>query len=303
MNMLKSFFRRLFRKKTSSFSGLSNLGTDELLALMRHETHRIEKAVYNDILVSKKEAFQRKREKLALIFKILEDRGFPENEPTLLWSKKMYENFEILEKELKLAGSSQVPEFDASPAGHFLEFLSKRRSVRVWAEKQPKIEILEKFAYRMIDAARLAPNSGNRQTWRFVILKTPEEKKLLEKIKERHCITAPLLIFVGMDTRLYGALGESESCLYIDAGAAILNMILLAHKCGLGTCWNHLGDDIVASREINKEIFRRFTRELNIPDYIAPVALISIGIPEFLPPVPSRMNIESLMLDKKKKAR
>ena len=209
----------------------------------------------------------------------------------------MNNDFDILEKKLTGNVSSTFPEFDPSDAENFQKFLSGRRSVRVWADKQPDIEILEKFAYRMIDAARMAPNSGNRQTWRFVILNTPEKKKLLEKIKEHHCITSPLLIFIGMDTRLYGVLGELENCIYIDAGAAIMNMILLAHKCGLGTCWNHLGNDIVHSRKINKEIYARFCRELNISDYIAPVAVISIGTPRFIPTVPSRMKIESLVLD------
>ena len=83
--MLKSFFQHIFRKKSSSINKLLKLSTDELLALMRHETHKIEKAVYNDIFVSKKETFQRKRERLALIYKILEARGFPENEPTVKW--------------------------------------------------------------------------------------------------------------------------------------------------------------------------------------------------------------------------
>ena len=71
---IKSFFKkmpgskfltRLLRKKSFSNRILIQLSNDELLSLMRHDTHRIEKAVYNNILMSKKEIFQEKKENLS----------------------------------------------------------------------------------------------------------------------------------------------------------------------------------------------------------------------------------------------
>jgi nitroreductase len=148
----------------------------------------------------------------------------------------------------------------------------------------------------MIDAARWAPTSGNRQPWRFLIITRREEKELLMKIKEEHCVTAPLLIFVGMDQRVYGALGKDERGIYIDAGAAAMQMVLLAHKCGLGVCWNHFADDLINSRKVNQDIYRRFARTMGIPEWIAPIAIVAIGIPEFLPPEPARMAVDGLMI-------
>jgi nitroreductase len=99
-----------------------------------------------------------------------------------------------------------------------------------------------------------------------------------------------------MDTRLYGALGDSERSVYIDAGAAIMQMVLVAHSCGMGVCWNHFADDLIQSRPANQECYRTFCDEMHIPEHIAPVAIVAIGIPEFLPPEPARMDIEALLL-------
>lgn len=281
-----------------SYRGLSKLSNDELLSLMRHESHRIEKAVYNDILfdAQKEKIYQEKRHRLSIIYQILKQRGYPSNEPTLLWSKRIYDAFDTLKTDFIQPNSLPAPAFDPTAAKPFTEFLRGRRSVRVWAEEQPDQNVLTEVAYDMIDAARWAPNSGNRQAWRFLILKSQEEKELLEHIKEKHCTTAPLLIFVGMDTRLYGALGKSERSVFIDAGAAIMQMILVAHRCGLGTCWNHLADDLINSRNSNRRIYANFAAHFEIPGYVAPIAIIAIGRPKFVPPEPARTGIKDLML-------
>jgi len=275
---------------------LEKLSTDELLSLMRHETHRIEKAVYNDLLITKHLLFEEKRDRLDRIFRILQKQGVSQEEPTVAWARLVHDGFDSLREKYIEPGSTPPPAFKPEAAGDFLRFLKTRRSVRVWADEQPDREALEEIAREMIDAARWSPNSGNRQAWRFRIIKTPEEMELLTKLKERHCVTAPLLIFVGMDRRLYGAMGKEERCIHIDAGAAIMQMILVAHRCGLGTCWNHLGDDLINSREINRKIYRRFTEVMGIPPYIIPVAVIALGREAFIPPRPGRMNRSSVML-------
>jgi len=277
---------------------LEKLSTDELLSLMRHETHRIEKAVYNDLLITKHLLFEEKRDRLDQIFRILKARGLSPDEPTVAWARMVHDGFDSLQEKFINPGSTPPPDFEPEASGPFLRFLEARRSVRVWADEQPDKEALEKIARKMIDAARWSPNSGNRQAWRFKILHRPEERKLLAKLKERHCVTAPLLIFVGMDSRLYGAMGTEERCIYIDAGAAIMQMVLVAHRCGLGTCWNHLGDDLINSRAINKKIYGRFTEAMDIPIHTIPVAVIALGRPAFIPPRPGRMEQADVLIGK-----
>ena len=299
-NILYNYFLLAIRSNNASPSDrdLSRLSSDELLSLMRHESHRIEKAAYNKLLLntSKVKNYQEKRERLGKIYQILEERGYTTNEPTIAWSRQIYDTFDTLEANFILKYSQQAHDFDPTLVKPFINFLRERRSVRVWAEEQPDQSTLRKFALDMIDSARWAPNSGNRQAWRFLVFNNPKEKELLRKIKEDHCTTAPLLIFIGMDTRLYGALGKSERSVFIDAGAAIMQMILTAHKCGLGACWNHFADDLINSRENNRKIYADFAKYFKIPDYIAPIALVAIGRPKFIPPQPARMEIEDLLM-------
>jgi len=278
------------------YNALSQLSTDQLLALMRHESHRIEKTIYNNIFESKYDAYKEKWKKLSLIYKIFEERGYPTNEPTVVWSKKIYDAFDALEDDFIQKNSLPAPEFNPDLAKPFISFLRARRSVRVWSDNQPNQVAFEEVAHNMIDAARWAPTSGNRQPWRFLILLDAEKKDLLKGIKENHCTSAPLLIFVGMDTRLYGAFGKSERSVYIDSGAAIMQMVLVAHKCGLGVCWNHFADDLISSREVNQKIYFNFAQKLGIPDYIAPIAIVAAGVSKYIPPEPARMEIENLLI-------
>jgi nitroreductase len=297
---LAGFQRILFKSSSTSrlYRDLSMLSNDELLSRIRHESHRIEKAAYNKILfdAEKNSIYQVKRQMLGIMYRILKDRAYPTNEPTILWSRRIYDAFYTLEADFIQPNAFPAPAFDPSSAKAFMEFLRGRRSVRAWSGEQPDEYALRKIAYDMINAARWAPNSGNRQAWRFLIINNPREKELLRHIKENHCITAPLLIFVGMDSRVYGALGKSERSIFIDAGAAIMQMILLAYRCGLGACWNHLADDLISSREGNRRIYADFAKHFKIPKYITPIAIIAIGRAKFIPPTPSRMEIEALML-------
>ena len=282
----------------SSVNDLNKLDNTELLSLMRHESHRIEKTIYNNILEAKYQTYRQKWSKLGLIYQILAERQYPQNEPTLVWSKQIYDAFSNLERDFIQQNSTEPATFSPDSAGEFVDFLQARRSVRVWATQQPDETQLRTIAHQMIEGAKWAPTSGNRQPWRFLIMTDMAEKKLLTGIKENHCINAPLLIYIGMDTRLYGALGKSERSIYIDAGAAIMQMVLVAHKCGLGVCWNHFADDLIGSRPANVETYADFARQLNIPEYVTPVAIIATGIPKFIPPEPPRMANDNLLIRK-----
>ncbi len=57
----------------------------------------------------------------------------------------------------------------------FFEAVSRRRSVRNYSDRSVPAEVINKA----IDAALLAPNSSNMQTWRVSWVRTPEKKKKL----------------------------------------------------------------------------------------------------------------------------
>ena len=63
------------------YGELRNLSSDELLSLIRHEAHRIEKAVYNNLFEKYRSTYQEKKKRLGTIFQILKDRDYPADEP------------------------------------------------------------------------------------------------------------------------------------------------------------------------------------------------------------------------------
>lgn len=280
------------------FRLLSDLSNEELLSLMRHEAHRIEKSIYNEIFDIKFEMYSEKAKRVKKILDELKQRGVEEVEPTLIWAKEVLDAFNNLKSDFIEPNSKNSEMYDLSKAQAYVDFVKERRSVRVWAENQPDRNELIELANCCIDAARWAPNSGNRQPWQFKVLTEQSDKNLLQKVKEEHCTNAPLLIFVGMDRRLYGSLSlkKFETALYIDAGAAIMNMIGAAQNTGMGTCWNHFGRDMIDSRETNRKIYDNFCLQMGIKDYIEPVAILAIGAPAFIPPTPARVKVESLKL-------
>lgn len=278
------------------YRDLCGLSDEELLSLVSYDSHRIEKGFYNDLLRIKPDLFRERKNRLEKIFRILEARGVKDEGPLFQWSRAICSAFPDLGNGFVRPRSSPAPEFDPAAGEAFLQFLRGRRSVRVWADEQPPPARLREVALLMIDAARWAPNSCNRQTWRFRILERAEEKSLLKKLKEEHCTRAPLLIFVGIDTRLYGGMGKEERSIHIDAGAAITQMILVAHSSGLGACWNHLGDDLISSRKVNREIYARFAAVIGIPRHIIPVAVVALGRPAFIPPAPPRIERARVMI-------
>ena len=282
--------------KTDAYNDLNSRTNDQLMAIMRHEAHRIEKSIYNNIFESKHQDYVGKRDRIMECFSILESRGCDvSQEPTIVWVQEIIDSFDKLPDFID-RNSTPAADYDPQKAQEIVDLVRTRRSVRVWNEEQPPETELREIAKSMIDAARWAPSSGNRQPWRFRIITDPAEKDLLRGVKEEHCISSPLLIFVGMASDVYGALGNEECSLYIDAGAATMQMVLAAHRAGLGVCWNHFATDLIESRPKNMVIYERFAKEMKIPPEVLPVAIIAIGRPAFVPPVPARRDVEDLLL-------
>jgi nitroreductase len=269
--------------------------TGRLLAIMRNDAHRIEKSVYSNRLVDNKYFYTKKREQIVRIIGILEKRGVSLEEPTIRWAHQICDDFTDLEKKFVTPGKMEPRSFMPNESDEFLAFLRDRRSTRVWSTNQPTSEELVRIAYQMIDAGRWAPSSGNRQAWRFAVMVSSEDKSLLYPIKEVHCYSAPIAIFVGMDSDAF-VFENTNTCMYVDAGMAMMSMVLLAHRCGLGTVVNHFGKDLIQSRWANRWAFKKFSEKMNIPTNVVPVAIINVGIPEFIPPTPPRALIESLLI-------
>ena len=79
---------------------LNRLSREELLAILRHDCHRIEKSVYNNIFQTKKKYFEDKLKKVRLVFSILKNKNwYSEEHPVIQWAEKIERNFYQLEEQ------------------------------------------------------------------------------------------------------------------------------------------------------------------------------------------------------------
>ncbi len=123
--------------------------------------------------------------------------------------------------------------------------IRERRSLQEYTKK----DVTHKDITTILDAAVHAPNAGNTQSWRFVVVKDAKKRKKIAQICEQEWMEkAPVHIVVCGETELlhdhYGERGYMYNM--HNCAAAIQNMLLQAHSLGLATCWvGHFDEDAI----------------------------------------------------------
>ncbi len=130
------------------------------------------------------------------------------------------------------------------------EAIKKRYSVRKYQDK----EVPDDLIGAVIEAGMHAPSAGNKQNWRFVVVKNPEKKERIAKFaNEQYWITAaPVLIVVCSDEDTNKRFFKERGSFYSiqNCAAAIENMSLTAVALGLGTCWIGSFNDVEIAETI-----------------------------------------------------
>lgn len=294
-------FRMLFNRVYRESIIFPRLKDDTIRAVIRHEAHRLEKAYYNGVYLSKKNVYKEKAKNILLLIDILTCRGKNVDLADLNWAKNIALNADSLDQSFINTRANKIKNSifsngEQSVIDKVQFIFSNRRSVRVWADEQ--LEEIERKdqAERLIKLAVNMPSSGNRQAVRFIVFNTEEQRKLLHGVKESHCYNAPLVICILVDESLYGSYGafaKTEECIFIDAAAAASAILIGAELEGMSTCWNHFGKDLISSRKSNIKKFEKIKKTYSLPESIRPIALIAIGVEAFQPPTPERMPLES----------
>lgn len=129
-----------------------------------------------------------------------------------------------------------------------VQFLTSRRSIRVFKEQSAPRNVLE----RIIDCARWAPSASNRQPVRWTVVENPEGVKHLAEltadwIRKQNWSYAQRLLSgweAGKDMILRGAphlivamAPEENPWAQGDCAIALTYVELTAKANGLGTCW------------------------------------------------------------------
>jgi len=157
-----------------------------------------------------------------------------------------------------------------------IDALLERRSVRVFREDVPDLTAI----LRALDIARFAPSAGNRQPWKFVVIR---DRSLIEKLSEIHPHARPLK-GVGVAVAVYACKSESPVSYLVDGALAALYFWLALHCMGLATVWIQTLRNV---EEIN--------RILGAPDDCIPVALFPVGYPGEKPAAKPRKPLSELI--------
>ncbi len=184
----------------------------------------------------------------------------------------------------------------------FDELLTSRRSIRNYQDIPVPIGTIKE----MIKESTLAPNAGNEQPWKYIIVNNKEillrmsneskknilariaadpndyankYKSMLEKESFNVFFNAPCLVII---------LGKSKlKNLFVDCALAASYFMMAAASRGIGTCWVNLGTEINDSEML---------KELGIPGNCRIVAPIILGYPVKIHRAPARREPEILKI-------
>lgn len=164
-----------------------------------------------------------------------------------------------------------------------IECILTRRSIRKYLDIPVEWEKIG----MILDAGRMAPNAGNIQCWKFLIVRDYALRKALAEaaMQQTWMEQAPVHIVICAEMskikRYYGMRGEMLYAIQ-DCALAAGNMMLAAHALGLGTCFVGAFNEATVSRL------------LGVPDDARSQAIITLGYPDEKPEVPLRYRLENL---------
>ncbi|HDR06561.1 MAG TPA: nitroreductase family protein [Candidatus Coatesbacteria bacterium] len=119
-----------------------------------------------------------------------------------------------------------------------IEAILARRSCRDFTGGQLPPEDVELLK----EAMRWAPSAGNRQPWRFLLVRDRGTRNRLGEAAygQMFIAEAPLIVVVvalpEVSAGRYGDRGRELYCLQ-DTAAAVENLLLAAHSLGYRSCW------------------------------------------------------------------
>jgi len=161
-----------------------------------------------------------------------------------------------------------------------LEAIKGRRSIRQYTDEP----ISDDQIRDILEAGRWAATKGNKQPWKFIILKD-------EKIRSELAGALPSGKFLSQAPAGIAIAIRSDNSpdAPLDGAAASQNMLLAAHALGLGACWISAYD--TASENEAKRI-------LNIPADERLLSVLSLGHPAEAPQKGKKELEEITFIDK-----
>ena len=154
----------------------------------------------------------------------------------------------------------------------------ERRSIRRYTDQPIDDSALEKI----LDAARWAPNGGNYNAWRFIVVTSPAQNRQLLNFCPGIKDLPAAIIVVCAKPKQRRVLEKTRLMYMADCAIATQNIVLAAYSQNIGSCVVVSFADI-ALREI-----------LSIPEDVQPFVLITLGHASESPEPPERLPIPEI---------
>ena len=165
---------------------------------------------------------------------------------------------------------------------NFNDLLKRRYSCRAYLDKKVK----DKDLTIILNNAILAPNAGNLQSWRFIVVKDKEKREevAIACLQQNWMAQAPIFIVIMADLTYVNAHYGERSKLYAiqDCTLAAGNIILTAASLGLDSCFVSAFDE------------EMLKRALAIPNHIMPYVVVTLGYSNEKPEEKKRYHISTL---------
>jgi nitroreductase len=188
------------------------------------------------------------------------------------------------------------------PDTPFFEVIRNRRSVR----KFTSAPVPEDHMRQILDAARMAPTSGNQQPWKFLVVR---DREILDRLKER-CVERSLEARRARLGQLTDEMVASVNQYYEDYLSAPAYVIILTDNESTYPTYNHwdgplaAGYLMLAARALGygtvfctDSIPVDLTMEvLEIPDRYTRVCITPVGVPVEWPETPEKKPLEEFIV-------
>jgi nitroreductase len=116
-----------------------------------------------------------------------------------------------------------------------LEVMRTRRVVRRYTDEP----VTEEQIRVVLEAGRWATAGGNRRVHRFLVVRDPKLIRLVKSMSPGMLPAPPVLIVICLDSGVAADEQmpvERHASGWIDVGTAAMNMMVVAHALGLGSC-------------------------------------------------------------------
>jgi nitroreductase len=256
-----------------------------LRSILHERTHHtIEVSLYR-ILKGKLKKPDNYGAQARFVLGIWRERGLPMDTPDLRWCTRYVEIADALNAGKPVKLDEALPEpFTKREMETVEKLLYGRRSIRQFIDRPVPEEMVRKVLY----AGLMAPQGCNVDARRFIVLRRPEEWKL---VLSDISLENGVMILVCEDMRTYSVLGFDKRApqnYYFDVACAADHICLMAHALGLGAVWLTHGE----------ETQNRIREHFGLPDTFFTRCHVVMGWPDEAPIKSMRMSLDDAIVGK-----